>query len=215
MLQEADVPPGDIAAVSFSGTMNGAVLVDSLGVPVRPALIWADVRVAEQAARLAERCGIWHVYERTGHRPSASCTASKVMWVKQHQPELYSRTAHVIQAKDYGALLLTGVCGTDYSDASATNLFDIERREWATDIMHAAGLDPAKFPPAHPSTALIGRITPEAAAQTGLLAGTPVVSGGGDGACATVGAGCTDPLDAYCCLGSSAWIALNPRPSAA
>ena len=98
--------------------MNGAVLVDSLGVPVRPALIWADVRAAEQAARLAERCGIWHVYERTGHRPSASCTASKVMWVKQHQPELYSRTAHVIQAKDYGALLLTGVCGTDYSDAS-------------------------------------------------------------------------------------------------
>jgi xylulokinase len=209
LLQSAEVQAGDIAAISFSGTMNGAVLVDAEGAPAGPALIWADVRAAEQAALLAERCGMWHVYERTGCRPSASCTAAKVLWLKQHRPHLYARAAHVLQCKDYGVLLLTGTPSTDYSDASGTNLFDIERRVWDTDIIQTMGLEPGKFPPVRASTDVVGTVTRQAAAQTGLLAGTPVVAGGGDGACATVGAGCTEPLDAYCCLGSSAWIALT------
>ena len=126
-----------------------------------------------------------------------------------HQPDLYARTFHVLQAKDYVAYRLSGAFATDYSDASSTNLFDLEQRDWAVDIIEAVDLDPEKLPPALPSSTVIGQVTREAAAETGLLAGTPVVIGGGDGACATVGAGSVQPGDAYNYVGSSSWIAVT------
>jgi xylulokinase len=114
-----------------------------------------------------------------------------------------------LQAKDYAAFLLTGVFASDHSDASNTNLFDLEARAWAVVMVEAAGLNAAKLPPLFPSTTVIGRVTADAAALTGLLAGTPVVIGGGDGACATVGAGAVRPGDAYTNIGSSAWMAVT------
>lgn len=208
--EKSGAAPGDIAAVSFSGMMNGALPVDSKGEPLRPSIIWADLRATAEAEFLAERCGgMEEVYRRTGHRPGASYTAAKVLWMKNHQPELYARTHRVLQAKDYAAYKLSGVFATDYSDASGTNLFDLESRNWATDIMEAVGLDPEKFPPSLPSTEVIGGVTGEAAAETGLSEGTPVVIGGGDGACATVGAGSVSTGDAYNYIGSSSWIAVT------
>jgi xylulokinase len=209
LLATGGVAPAEIAAVSFSGMMNGALAVDAAGIPLRPAIIWADQRAIAEAAFLARCCGVEQVYRRTGHRPGASYTAAKVLWVQRHQPELYVRTHQVLQAKDYAAFSLTGVFATDYSDASSTNLFDLERRAWAADLIEAVGLEPAKFPPAYPSTTVIGTVTAGAAAETGLLAGTPVVIGGGDGACATVGAGSVRPGEAYNYIGSSSWIAVT------
>jgi xylulokinase len=209
LLAAGGVTAGEIAAVSFSGMMNGALAVDAAGVPLRPAIIWADQRATGQAEFLTQCCGMEEVYRRTGHRPGASYTAAKMLWLQQTQPDLYARTHQVLQAKDYVAHRLTGTFATDYSDASSTNLFDLERRAWATDLIEAVGLDPAKLPPVHPSTTVIGKVTAEAAAETGLLAGTPVVIGGGDGACATVGAGSVRPGDAYNYIGSSSWIAVT------
>jgi xylulokinase len=209
LLAISGIAPGDVAAVSFSGMMNGLVAVDASGAPLRPAIIWADQRATAEAEFLAERCGFQHVYRRTGHRPGASYTAAKLLWVQRHQPNLYARIHQVLQAKDYAAYKLSGILATDYSDASSTNLFDLEKRDWALDMIAAVGLDPGKLPPALPSSTVIGRVTPEAAAQTGLLAGTPVVIGGGDGACATVGAGSVQPGDAYNYVGSSSWIAVT------
>jgi xylulokinase len=202
------VAPGDIAVVSFSGTMNGALAVDADGVPLRSAILWADQRGIAEAQLLADRCGEAHVYRTTGTRVTPSCSAAKFLWIQRHQPEVYSRTRFFLQVKDYAAFLLTGVFASDYSDASNTNLFDLEARAWATGLITTAGLDPAKLPPLFPSTAVTGRVTPEAAKHTGLLAGTPVVVGGGDGACATVGAGAVHPGDAYANIGSSAWLAV-------
>jgi len=200
--------PGAIAAVSFSGMMNGALPLGAAGQPLRSAIIWADQRATAEADLLAERCGARRVYRVTGNRATPSCTAAKLLWIRRHQPEIYAATHYFLQAKDYAAFLLTGVVATDYSDASNTNLFDLEARVWAADMVQAAGLDPAKLPPIYASTAVIGRVTPEAAGETGLLAGTPVVIGGGDGACATVGAGAVAPGDAYTYIGSSAWMAV-------
>lgn len=205
------VLPGDIAAVSFSGMMNGALPVDAAGSPLRPAILWADQRGIAEAQLLADRCGAAHVYRVTGNRATPSCSAAKFLWIQRHQPELYARTRVFLQAKDYAAFLLTGVIASDYSDASNTNLFDLEGRTWAADLVAGVGLDTARLPPLFPSTAVIGRVTPEAAGQTGLLAGTPVVIGGGDGACATVGAGAVHPGDAYTNIGSSAWLAITTR----
>jgi xylulokinase len=209
LLDQSGISPGAVGVVSFSGTMNGALPVDAAGEPLRPAILWADQRATAEAQLLADAHGTERVYRCTGSRPGAAYTAAKLMWIKRHQPEVYARTHRVLQSKDYAAFLLSGVMVTDYSDASNTNLFDLARRTWASDLIQAADLDEDKLPPIHPSTTVIGRVTPPAAVQTGLLAGTPVVIGGGDGACATVGAGSVTPSDAYAYIGSSAWIAVT------
>jgi xylulokinase len=205
------VTPSDIAVVSFSGTMNGALAVDAAGVPLRSVILWADQRGIAEAKLLGDRCGEVQVYRTTGTRITPSCSAAKFLWIQRHQPEIYHRTHVFLQSKDYAAFLLTGIFASDYSDASNTNLFGLEARTWSTDLVAAAGLSPAKLPALFPSTAVIGRVTPQAAALTGLLSGTPVVIGGGDGACATVGAGAVHPGDAYINIGSSAWLAVTAR----
>jgi xylulokinase len=209
LLASSSARAGDIAVVSFSGQMMAALPMDKSGVPLRSAIIWADQRATAEAECLARCCGAEQVYRRTGHRAGASYTAAKMVWIQRYQPELYARTHQFLQAKDYAVYRLSGVFATDYSDGSGTNLFDLERRDWAMDMIQAVGLDPQKLPPVHSSDTVIGKVTPEAAAETGLLSGTPVVIGGGDGACATVGAGSVHPGDAYNYIGSSSWIAVT------
>ncbi|MCL4507217.1 MAG: xylulokinase [Chloroflexi bacterium] len=208
LLAQSAIAPGRIAAVSFSGHMQGALVVDRQGAPLRPAIIWADQRATLQAERMAI-AGAERVYHLSGHRVSPAYTAAKVMWIKDNQPEIYRRSRYVMQPKDYAAWLLTGVFATDYSDASGTQVFDLRERRWSEELLGAFELRREIFPPAHPSTAVIGRVTPRAAQVTGLLAGTPVVIGGGDGACATVGAAVIRAGDAYTYIGSSSWLALS------
>jgi xylulokinase len=209
LLARAALPPGAVAAVSFSGHMQGALLVDRDGTPLRPHILWADQRATAQADQIRDICGEEAIYRLTGHRASAAYTAARVLWVKDNQPDVYSRAYKVLQSKDYAAFVLTGVFATDHSDASGTQVFDLVGRRWATDVLDALGLSPDLFPDAHPSSTVVGRVTAEAAAATGLLSGTPVVIGGGDGACATVGAGSVQEGDTYTYIGSSAWIALT------
>ena len=137
---------------------------------------------------------------------SPAYLAAKILWVKQHQPDLYRQVKKFLCAKDFVAFKLTGRCATDYSDASGSNLFDLTRRAWSADLIDAIGLDAETLPEIHASTDILGEVTREASEATGLKAGTPVVIGGGDGACATAGAGVIAPGDAYCNIGSSAWI---------
>jgi xylulokinase len=211
--QEAGHSAADVAVVSFSGHMNGALLVDAAGAPLRPAIIWADQRAASQAEMMRERCGEAEVYQLTGNRVSPAYTAAKLLWIQQHQPEIYRHTRWVLQAKDYAAFLFSGVIATDFSDASLTLLLDLAGRRWAEPLLEQLGLDAALLPPIFPSAQVIGEVTAQAAAATGLRVGTPVVIGGGDGACATVGAGAVRPGDAYNYIGSSSWVALTtPHP---
>jgi xylulokinase len=207
VLGQAGADPSDVAAVGFSGMMNGALLLDAAGSPLRSAIIWADQRATTEAEEIRARFGLEAFYSRTGNRPGAGYTAAKLLWVKKHQPEIHMRARWVVQAKDFAAFVLTGNIATDHSDASNTNLYDIRTRAWAGDLVEALGLDPAKLPPIVPSTSLIGEVTSDAARATGLRAGTPVILGGGDGACATVGAGSVSPGQAYLYIGSSSWLA--------
>jgi xylulokinase len=207
--QEAGHSAADVAVVSFSGHMNGALVVDAAGAPLRPAIIWADQRAAAQAELMRERCGEAEVYELTGNRISPAYSAAKLLWIKEHQPEIYRRAHWVLQAKDYAAFLFSGVVATDFSDASLTLLLDLAGRRWAEPLLEQLGLDAAMLPPLFPSAQVIGQVTAPAAAATGLRPGTPVAIGGGDGACATVGAGSVRPGDAYNYIGSSSWVALT------
>ena len=211
LISQTGIEPGAVAAVSFSGHMQCALLVDRQGVPLGKAIIWADQRSTAQADYIGSVCGSEELYHLTGQRINPTYTAPKLLWIKEHHPDVYKRAYKILQPKDYAAFLFSGIFATDYSDASATLLFDLVSRRWATEVITALGLNRELFPDVYPSTAIIGHVTLAAAFASGLIAGIPVVIGGGDGACATVGAGSVREGDAYAYLGSSAWIAATSR----
>jgi len=209
LLAQTSITAKDIAAVGLCGQMMGCTPVDARGTPLRSCIIWADQRAQAQATQIADRCGAEAVYQRSGHRPSPAYTAAKILWIRDEQPAIFRQTACFLQPKDYIIHCLTGHFATDYSDASGTLLFDLTQRAWATEFLDALQLPPDILPTLHPSTAIVGEVTSSAAKATGLVVGTPVVIGGGDGACAGVGAGVIEPGDAYCYIGSSAWISVS------
>lgn len=209
LLAETGTSPSAVRVVGLSGQMMGAVLLDAAYEPVRPALIWADTRSGEQCERVAAAVGDDRAYALTGHRLNPTYSLHKVAWVREHEPEVFARIAHVCLAKDFVVQRLTGRLVTDPSDASGTNAYDQTAGVWSAELLAAAGLDPALLPEIVPSTSIVGTVTAAAAAVTGLRPGTPVVAGGGDGPIAAVGAGVVSPADgAYVYLGSSSWISL-------
>lgn len=207
VLEESGAAPGDVECVSFSGQMMGAVLLDSRGDLLRPAIIWADTRAQAECDQLLEKVGMERGYKVTGHRLNPTYSLSKLMWVRDNEPESWSRMRKFLLPKDYIAYRLTGAAATDPSDASATNAYDQRAGAWSEELLEAAGIDLGIMPEIVPSTTVLGGVTEEAASETGLVVGTPVVVGGGDGPCAGVGAGITSPESGtYAYLGSSSWL---------
>jgi xylulokinase len=211
LLAEARVQPGDIACIAFSGQMMGCVAVDQRARPLRPALIWADQRAVAEANSIISGVGAETAYRITGHRASSAYSGAKILWVRNHQPEVFAQAHKFLHAKDFIVARLTGAFVTDYSDASGMNLYDLQTRDWSPLILEAIGLDPALLPELHASTDVVGQVTSKAAGEVGLAAGTPVVIGGGDGCCAATGAGVVAEGSAYNYLGSSSWIAMATR----
>nr|WP_153734969.1 xylulokinase [Aquibacillus halophilus] len=209
LIQSSKVSPKQIASVSFSAQMQGVVSVDKNGSPLRDAIIWADMRAESEAKTLEEKLGFKEIYQITGHRISSSYSGAKIVWIKNNQPEIYQKTDKHLHVKDYLIHKLTNKFGTDYSDASGMNLLDISSKKWSSSILEAWEIDEAKLPEIYPSSHVIGEVTVQAANQTGLAPGTPVVMGGGDGSCAAMGAGVIDEGDVFNYIGSSSWIALS------
>ena len=195
----------DLAAVSFSGQMMGCLCVDKSGNALRPSIIWADTRSVAQADALGEKYGKDAFYRTSGHRISSSHTVTKLMWIRDNEPEVYRRTHKTLCAKDYIVLKLTGRFVTDYSDASGTLAYNIGERKWADDIIEAAGLEREMFPEILPAVTVVGEVGERAARESGLPLGLPVVLGGGDGPCGLVGTGCVKDGTGYTYLGTSAW----------
>ncbi len=207
LLAETATPPGRVSVVGLSGQMMGAVLLDAEHRPVRPALIWADHRSSPQAEQVSRSVPVAETYRITGHQLNPTYSLTKVAWVRDHEPDVFARTTVVCQAKDYVVARITGRVVTDPSDASSTNAYDQAAGTWSTRLLEAAGLDPALMPEVVPSTTVVGPVRPQVADELGLLPGTPVVLGGGDGPLAAVGAGVVTPEDgAYLYLGSSSWV---------
>ena len=205
------VDKSQVAAVSFSGQMMGCVCLGKQGELLGDGIIWADQRAVKQADNLAARISQKEFYHITGHRISPSYSLEKLMWIRDNQPDTFRKIHKVLNPKDYVIWLLTGQLVTDYSDASGTNAFDLNRLCWSRDILQCAGIPEELFPQAFPSTHMAGKVTPQAARECGLLEGTPVIIGGGDGVCAAVGAGSVEENKAYAYLGSSSWIAYTAR----
>ncbi|WP_368272472.1 FGGY-family carbohydrate kinase, partial [Eubacterium callanderi] len=207
LVQDIDV--NDIAAISFSGQMMGCICVDKEGRALRNALIWADMRATREEEMIRERISEEDFYHLTGHKISPSYGGQKLMWVKNNEPEIYENTYKMLNCKDYIILKLTGEFVTEYTDASSTNLLDLNKLEWSDRLLEVMGIDREKMPALLKSTDVAGTVTDEAAKACGLVSGIPVVCGGGDGVCAAVGTGCTKEGIAHSCMGTSSWISIT------
>lgn len=213
LLSETGVRPDDIACITFSGQMMGAVPLDRDARPLRNAIIWADQRALDQERWISERLAFEDVYQITGHRLGASYSLAKILWLRDNQPDVYRDTYRFVQAKDSVIARLTGAFVTDPSDASSMNLYDLGTGEWSSAILDAVELPMEKLPEIRLSTDVVGEVRASVADEVGVAAGTPVVIGGGDGACAAAGAGVIEAGSAYNYVGSSSWIALStPEP---
>ncbi|WP_104191722.1 xylulokinase [Cryobacterium sp. Y82] len=210
LLTRSGVDPSQVTGLVVSGQMMGAVLLDSDYLPVRPALIWADTRSTKQAQHLESIIGQDRAYSLLGHRLNPTYSLEKIMWVRDNEPDQFSRVRHFCLAKDFVVHRLTGRLVTDRSDASATNAYDQQRGEWSSEMLAAAGLGAHLFPEILDATAVVGTLTDDSASAIGLPRTTRVVLGGGDGPIAAVGAGIVTPEDgAYVCLGTSSWISFT------
>ncbi|MGC8878550.1 MAG: xylulokinase [Anaerolineae bacterium] len=213
LLADARVAPQDVAVIGFSGQMMGCLPVDATGRPLRRCIIWADQRAVEQAERLAAALGEEHVYRITGHRISPTYSGAKIMWVRDHEPDVFAQAHKFLHVKDFVAMRMTGAFATDRSDASGMNLYYLEEGCWSHEILDAVQLDERLLPEVHDSTDVVGELTGTAAEALGLVPGVPVVIGGGDGASAAVGAGAIVEGPAYNYIGASSWISFaSPRP---
>ena len=211
LLHTSGIGPEQVACISFSGQMMGCVALDRKARPLRNALIWADTRAIPEAERLISKVGMEKVYRLSGHRASSSYSAAKIMWVRDHQPEIFAEAYKFVQAKDFIVARLTGVFATDYSDAGGTNLYDLEGYDWSSELLDATSLDQSILPGLHESSEVVGEVLASISDEVGLPAGIPVVIGGGDGCCAAAGAGVVREGGAFNYLGSSSWIALATR----
>ncbi len=206
------ISPADVVGVSFSGHMMGMVLLDGQGQLLRPAIIWADQRATREQEILTQRVGDQRFYEITGNRNNPTNSVCKIMWSEAND-NLTSPVGKVLNCKDYLVYRLTGSLGTDYSDASGTGIFDLNTFTWSEEILEAAGIGADVMPQLYASTDLAGGITRQAALDTGLLEGTPVFCGCGDGTAASVGSGIAQVGQGYLSLGTSAWISyLDTQP---
>jgi xylulokinase len=207
LLTESAVDPYEIACMSFSGQMQGAVAVDARGMPLHNALIWMDQRAVEQTQSLESRISAEKVYRITGHLLSPAYSLAKMLWLRDHEPEIYASAYKLLCPKDALVARITGEFVTEPSDASGMNLYDLERGGWSDVMLAVSRLDADKLPRLVRSVDVVGEVQPHVEEELGIRAGTPVVIGGGDGACASVGARSIKREVAYLYIGSSAWIA--------
>jgi len=213
VLQLAGVKGSEVGAVGLTGQMHGLVILDGEGKVLRPAILWNDQRTQAQCDEIHRRMGRERFIQITGNVALTGFTAPKLLWVAQNEPEVYRKIRHVLLPKDYIRYCLTNAYAMDKADGAGTVLFDLKARDWSPEVMAALEIDAAWMPHTYEGPQITGTVTAEAAALTGLKAGTPVVAGGGDQAAQAVGVGAVEPGIIGLTVGTSGVVfATTPAP---
>jgi xylulokinase len=189
VLKESGIDPAQVGGVGLTGQMHGLVLLDKDGNVLRPSILWNDQRTQAQCDEIHARIGREKFIQITGNVALTGFTAPKILWVKQNEPEIYARAAHVLLPKDYLRYKLTGAYAMDKADGAGTVLMDLKARDWSDEVLAALDIPREWMPPLYEGPQITGHLTVEAAQATGLRAGTPVMAGGGDQAAQAVGVG--------------------------
>ena len=202
-----------IASIGLTGQMHGAILLDDAGQVLRPSLIWCDTRSAPQCEQLHNIIGRQQLIELTCNPALPNFTLTKLLWVRDHEPAIFARIAHLLCPKDYVRYCLSGTYAMDVQEASGTLLLDVTHRRWSEPVAAAAGVPLSWLPQLFESTEICAKVSAEAAAATGLLAGTPIVAGAGDQGAGAVGMGILKPGAVSATIGTSGVVfAATDRP---
>lgn len=188
-MAEARLEPRAIGGIGLSGQMHGLVMVDAGGSTIRPCILWNDQRSAEECRRVEAELSIQQLVARTGNRMLPGFTAPKILWCRRHEPAAESRAAKHLLPKDWLRWRMSGIYATEVSDASGTLLFDCARRRWSEEMLAGLRIDRGTMPDCAESPMVTAHLSPAAANELGLLAGTPIAGGAGDQAAQAVGAG--------------------------
>jgi xylulokinase len=189
VLDSTGIPADDIEAVGLTGQMHGAVLLDEAGAALRPAILWNDQRTSTECDHIRQVVGAERLIAITGNDALTGFTAPKLVWVREHERDTWSRVAHVLLPKDFVRLQLTGGYAIDKADGAGTLLFDLAARDWSPQVLAALEISPSWMPETFEGPEITGTLSESGAAATGLRRGTPVVAGGGDQAANGVGVG--------------------------
>ena len=203
VLSQDGVRADAINCVGLTGQMHGAVLLDERAEVLRPALIWCDGRTDEQCHAITEKVGAERLIELVANPALTGFTLPKLLWVREHEPELWARVRTILLPKDYVRLRLTGERASDVADASGTLLFDVADRRWSGEMLDALEIDQRMLPRVFESPEITGVVSVEGASLTGVRAGTPVVAGAGDQAAGAVGMGIVRPGAVSATIGTS------------
>jgi xylulokinase len=193
VVDTAGIRPGEITHLGMACQVDGVVAVDDRWEPLRDAIIWLDRRAVAEVDALTGKVGADTIFTTTGLAPDASHTAPKMMWLRDHEPEVFRAARSLPPVAGYLLARLTGVLAQDHANASSSLLYDVSTGTWSDLLVGVAGLDPALLPPIRPSDEVAGPLTPAAAELLGLTPGCRVIVGTGDEHAATLGAGAVGP----------------------
>lgn len=187
--QLRSLAPGPILAIGLTGQMHGAVFLDQDDRVLRPAILWNDQRTAEQCVEIETRVGSDRLRAITGNPALTGFQAPKILWLREHEPDVYRQVRRILLPKDFIRLRLTGVAASDCSDAAGTLLLDLARRDWSEELLTLLDLDRSLFPSVLEGPEPTGSLDPAIAEELGLSPSTIVAAGAGDNAAAAVAVG--------------------------
>lgn len=202
-LTAAGIGGEQVKAVGLTGQMHGLTLLDEDHQVLRPAILWNDQRCAAECDEIRDRVGKGRLIQITGNDALTGFTAPKILWVRNHEPQVYERIRHILLPKDYVRWMLTGDMAVDVADGAGTILFDLQQRTWSEHVLNALEIPASWLPKTYEGPAITGAVNAAAAQLTGLKAGTPVIAGGGDQAAQAVGVGAVAPGVVALTLGTS------------
>ena len=203
VMEQSGVAKDEVKGIGLSGQMHGLVMLDENNAVIRPSIIWCDQRTAAECEEITQKVGAERLIAITANPALTGFTASKILWVRNHEPENYKKCRHILLPKDYIRFRLTGEYATEVSDASGMQLLDIPNRCWSDEVLAKLDIDKAMLGKVYESPDITGYLTAEAAARTGLKEGTPVVGGAGDNAAAAIGTGVAQDGKAFTTIGTS------------
>ena len=190
VLNKSGIQGDAVSGIGLSGQMHGLTPLDKDGTVIRRAILWNDGRTAAECAEYVQRAGgEGRVRELVYNVPTPSYTAPKILWMRNHEPEIFAKLAHVLMPKDFIRFKLSGEYATDMSDGTSTGLQDAKHRQWSDEMLGALQIDKAILPRLGEGHEITAQVSAAAAQETGLAAGTPIVSGAGDQPASAVGAG--------------------------
>ena len=211
VLSQSGVDASLIRGIGLSGQMHGLVLLDHLGCPLRRAIIWCDQRSQEECVQLEETLGQDRLLDITGNPALPGFTASKILWVQNHEPHLWEKCAHILLPKDYIRYQLTGELATDVSDASGMLLFDVKNRCWSKEMCEICGITEDMLAGIYESYEKVGCVKEDLAKELGLTDHVAVAAGAGDNAAAAVGTGTVGEGRCNISLGTSGTIFISSK----